>query len=214
MAQALSDEAERVVMFPAQRGRARMMLGDTADELPFRSSADFVVTSLPYCTRIDYTAATRIELAVLANLCRVEVGDLSRKMIGSTRVPERSVRATDSFGPTCRQFLRELKVHPSKASAIYYYRTHVDYFRKMVRSLRNVRAALRPGGGAVIVVQDSFYKDLHNDLPGAFEEMGQRCGLKLERRENFEIGRTMAGVNPGARSYRKTFQAVLCFSRT
>lgn len=217
MAQALSDEAQRLGMFPIQRGRARMVLGDTADGLPFHGSADLVVTSPPYCTRIDYTAATRVELAVLAGLSRIEVGDLSRKMIGSTRVPVQSVRATDSFGPTCRQFLRELKAHPSRASATYYYRTHVDYFRKMVRSLRNVRAALRPGGGAVIVVQDSFYKDLHNNLPKAFEEMGQRCRLKLERRDDFAIGRTMAGVNPGARSYRDTFQAVeavLCFSRT
>ena len=29
-------------------------------------SVDFVLTSPPYCTRIDSTAATRIELAVLA----------------------------------------------------------------------------------------------------------------------------------------------------
>lgn len=217
MAQALAEEAGRIGLFGAQRGRARIVLGDTAASPPCKNAADLVVTSPPYCTRIDYTAATRVELAILWDLCGIEVGELSRRMIGSTRVPDRSVRATDVFGPTCRQFLRELREHPSKASATYYYRTHVDYFRKMARSLRNVRAALRPGGGAVIVVQDSFYKDLHNDLPKTFEEMGQLCGLKLERREDFTIARTMAGVNPGARSYRKTFQAVeavLCFSRS
>jgi hypothetical protein len=66
------------------------------------------------------------------------------------------------------------------------------------------------------VVQDSFYKDLHKDLPKAFGAMGQRCGLRLKRREGFAIARTRAGVNPGARSYREAFQtveAVLCFSR-
>lgn len=215
MAGALAIEAERVGQFGHCRGRARMVLGDTASGLPFESDADLVIASPPYCTRIDYTAATRVELAVLSGLCGGDFGELSRRMIGSTRVPGRRVLPSDAFGPTCRQFLSDLRAHPSKASATYYYRTHVDYFWKMARSLRAVRRALRPGGGAVIVVQDSFYKDLHNDLPKMFEEMGERCGLRLERREDFPIARTMAGVNPRTRIYRNDFRAVevvLCFS--
>lgn len=58
----------------------------TKDGLP-ANSIDLILTSPPYCTRIDYTAATRVELALLAPFIGVAVDELGRQMIGSTRVP-------------------------------------------------------------------------------------------------------------------------------
>ena len=45
------------------------------------------------------------------------------------------------------------------------------------------------GGRAVLVVQDSYYKDVHNDLPTITAEMAQSVGLKLQRREDFRLQR-------------------------
>jgi hypothetical protein len=186
---------------------------DTADGTPFLTRADLILTSPPYCTRIDYVATTRIELAVLAPMVILDAGDLSRAMMGSTRVAPQ-VDRPDNLGTTCNLFLDQIRAHPSKASGGYYYKSHVDYFSKLSRSLVTVAGSLKPGGCAVLVVQDSYYKDVHNDLPAITVEMAESHGLRLRRREDFRLGRTLAGVNPGSRRYRTESvanEAVLCF---
>ncbi|MEM9762182.1 MAG: DNA methyltransferase [Pseudomonadota bacterium] len=214
MARALTGEDRSPSLFSGRAGEARLAVGDTTRSALPASSADMILTSPPYCTRIDYTAATRVELAVLDELTGSSVEVMRRQMIGSTLAPQSRINKTQAFGPTCISFLERLKRHPSKASTGYYYTTHTDYYRKMVLSMRGVTAALRPGGSAVLIVQDSYYKEIHNDLPQIITEMGEICGLKLRRREDFRMGRTMAGINPKTRAYKRdmgAIEAVLCF---
>jgi hypothetical protein len=191
-------------------------LADTSRAIPAVGNADLILTSPPYCTRIDYAVATRIELAILQPLLTQTPEHLSRQMTGSTRVPDGAIDAIREWGGTCRGFLAALKRHPSKASAGYYYQTHLDYFKKMYSSLANCAAALRSSGELVLVVQDSFYKDVHNDLPTILAEMTQSHGLDLVRRRDFYIGRSMAGINPGSRTYPRrpgATESVLCFRK-
>ena len=61
---------------------AACRVGDSTDLVLQKSSIDLVLGSPPYCTRIDYTAATRVELAVLSRLIQVDVKCLGRQMIG------------------------------------------------------------------------------------------------------------------------------------
>lgn len=214
MADALSLEATSPSLFERGSGNVLLRAANTTTDRPFPQKADLIVTSPPYCTRIDYAASTRVELAVLAPVTTVE--DLGRAMIGSTRVPTSQVRKSAAFGDTCLNFLERLRAHPSKASSGYYYKTHVDYFRKMVGSLRNLATSLRPDGAAILVVQDSHYKEIHNDLPTIITEIATGCGMVLRRREDYPLGQTMAGVNPRARRYRQSStatEAVLCFSK-
>jgi hypothetical protein len=181
-----------------------------------RRSVDAVLTSPPYCTRIDYTAATRVELAIISRLVHTDTLQLGRDMIGSTRVPKVKVAQDISWGPTCRKFLSEMKQHPSKASDGYYLNTHLDYFDKISRSLWVISKALRSKGAAILVVQDSFYKDIHNDLPRIMTEMAARRGLSLKRREDFYIRRSMSGINPNTRNYNRrpgAVESVLCFEK-
>ncbi|WP_051505707.1 hypothetical protein [Mesorhizobium sp. WSM2561] len=178
-----------------------------------QSSIDFVLTSPPYCTRIDYTAATRVELAVLGPLLKVRPRELGRQMIGSVQVPNDVIEINESWGPSCASFLAALKRHRSKASAGYYYKTHLDYFDKMARSLDRVSKALKPGGQAVFVIHDSYYKDIHNDLPTILEEMRTRQGLYLSGRQDFHL-RSMSDINPGRKTYMRppgATKSVLCF---
>lgn len=180
-------------------------------------SIDLVLTSPPYCTRIDYTAATRVELAVLEPLLGMTPDELGAKMIGSTQVPKLPIEANKAWGPTCSRFLRAVRSHPSKASAGYYYSTHLDYFDKMSRSLDALASGLKPEGLAVLVVQDSYYKDVHNDLPKIIGEMGKAAGLRLARTERYAWTQSMSRINPHTKAYKRpshATEAVLCFTKS
>lgn len=196
-------------------GDCKVTLSDTVSMDITADSVDFVLTSPPYCTRIDYTAATRIELAVLAPLLKTAERDLGRQMIGSTQVPKADIVVNQGWGETCLTFLNALKAHPSKASAGYYYRTHLDYFDKMDRSMQRLAVGLKPGGRAVLVVQDSYYKDIHNNLPKIITEIGAHHGLTLFQRKAFRL-RSMSDINPGRHTYRRpsgATESVLCFTK-
>jgi DNA modification methylase len=196
-------------------GDADLFIAYTAS-LTLAKKVDFILTSPPYCTRIDYAAATRIELALLNPLLGVDMKELGRSMIGSTRVPTAEIGHNAEWGATCRRFLNAVKKHPSKASGGYYYKTHLDYFSKMHASLTNLGSVLKDSGKAILVVQDSYYKDVHNDLATIIEEMAKGANLKLGRRVDFHINRTMADVNPHSRTYRQSggaVESVLCFQK-
>lgn len=191
-------------------------LVDSTLHSPLPCSVDFVLTSPPYCTRIDYTSATRIELAVLHTLLPSDVPNLSRKMTGSIRVPSGEIVARDDWGDQCNTFLQNVRLHSSKASAGYYLKTHLDYFDKMGNSLTGISKSLKPGGAAIFVVQDSYYKDVHNDLPAVIVEMAQTRGLALRRKDDFNVRRTMAGINPYTRNYARkagAVESVLCLEK-
>jgi DNA modification methylase len=193
-----------------------LRLADTSATELESESVDFVLTSPPYCTRIDYTAATRVELALVSPLTGVDPDALSRKMTGSIRVPQHEISVSESWGPTCATFLETLRKHRSKASGGYYYKTHVDYFDKVARSITNVTRALKLGGGSVIVVQDSYYKEVHNDLPGIITEICKIRGLDLRLRKDFLISRSMSGINQKSKIYNRKserVEAVLCFEK-
>ncbi len=137
-----------------EQGAVALKIVDSTKAIAPASSIHFILTSPPYCTRIDYSAATRIELALLYPLLNLRMEDLGRSMIGSTRVPDRDIVIQPHWGETCAQFLAQLEAHRSKASAGYYLKTHLDYFDKMAHSLANVTAALKPRGAAILVVQE------------------------------------------------------------
>lgn len=196
-------------------GSARIALSDTASMILEPETVDLVLTSPPYCTRIDYTAATRIELAVLGPLLNTSPRLLGRRMIGTTQVPSAPIEVDEDWGKTCARFLEALKRHPSKASGGYYYRTHLDYFDKMSRSMERIATALKPGARALMVVQDSYYKEIHNDLPTIIGEIGAAHGLRLKRREDFHL-RSMSDINPARLTYKRpggATESVLCFSK-
>lgn len=193
-----------------------LLVADTAAGINTQRPVDFVLTSPPYCTRIDYTAVTRLQLAVIEPLLTIEKAELSRNMLGSVRVPTQELQQEEEWGPTCNAFLDAVKNHTSKASSGYYYKTHLDYFEKMHRSLRSISSVMRSKGAAVLVVQDSFYKDVHNPLPTIVGELADAHGLRLRRREDFHLSKTLAGSHPHSKSYRKTFgavESVLCFEK-
>ena len=187
----------------------------TSLHLPLvNSSIDLVLTSPPYCTRIDYAVSTSAELALLR--MGAEADTLRRSMMGTTTVPHTPPLENQDWGRTCLRFLESVRVHASRASSSYYYKNHVQYFDQLFSSLAEIMRVLRSKGTCCLVVQDSYYKEIHNDLIKIVREMGSNLGFTLTHSVKFPIARTLAAVHPGVKRYRQTFtatEAVLVFSR-
>jgi hypothetical protein len=200
-------------IFHVERGSVKIEIKDNsniADCVPF---ADLVLTSPPYCTRIDYTRATSIELALLFPLIRLKRADLSASMLGSVHAPASNIDVDSRWGATCIEFLNRVYTHKSKASSTYYYKTHLDYFMKLRRSIDGVVDCIKPGGGLIAIIQNSFYKEILNDLPKIFVEMCAESGFSLERQEIFPLNRGLAMIHPQAKVYARDqlpAESVLC----
>ncbi len=179
-------------------------------------SVDCIITSPPYCTRIDYGVATMPELAILGFHPRKNFDILRRNLIGTSTVPKEADLPNINWGNTCNSFLKSLLKHHSKASKSYYYKSHLQYFGSIFSSMIEAARVLKPSATAVIVVQDSHYKDIHNNLPVIFSEMANEMGLILVRAEHYPPPRNMAKRNPEVKKYRTHITAnesVLCFKK-
>lgn len=186
--------------------RAMASTGDSRS-LPLEdNSVGAAVTSPPYCTRIDYAVATRPELAVL-RADEAAFRSLRDLMVGTPTITgERG--NPQVWGPAATKFLEQVSAHESRASATYYAKYFTQYYAAMWDSLNELRRVCQPEGTAVLVVQDSHYKEVHNDTPGILLEMAKEAGFDSRKRHDFPIPRTKAAMNPRARAYRKTSTAV------
>lgn len=189
-------------------------LADIVSDQLEQSSYDMLITSPPYCTRIDYAEATGVELALVTKNADSLRHQLRTRMLGTTRAEKIEIQPEDSWGGRCKMFLEQVANHPSKASSTYYYKVHLDYYNKLFLSLENAFNALVNDGQAVIVAQDSFYKDLHNDLPSIIIDMACNLGMHLMERTDFRNLRSMSDINPGAAGFRRKLvrhESVLSF---
>lgn len=201
---------------PDQTARVSISVA-SSEALPMEDkTVDLVLTSPPYCTRIDYAVATMVELALLGYVPNGNLDQMRRALIGTSTVPKEATAVSQDWGPTCRTFLQKVAAHRSKASRTYYYKNHTQYFAAIYSSLGEVSRVLRPLGRCIMVAQDSYYKDVHTDLPRILVEMAESHDLTLSGRKDFPLSTTLARVNPGTRQYRTHFEAmesVLCLTK-
>ncbi|MDR7151517.1 DNA modification methylase [Hydrogenophaga palleronii] len=165
-------------------------------------SIDVILTSPPYCTRIDYAVATSAELAVLGYFKDDGFTTLRHDLMGTTTVPSSAPPAKPTWGGTCIDFLEKIETHKSVASSTYYLKNHLRYFSSLQASLSEVARVLKPQGIASFVVQDSAYKDLHNDLPEIVSEMCDILGLIQFQRDDFSLGSSLSSINSRSRPYK------------
>lgn len=184
----------------------QVRLGDSRD-LPIEgNTVGGVVTSPPYCTRIDYGVATRPELAILGAGER-DLKELRDQMVGTPTMTGKH-GAAEQWGATATAFLDGVAAHASRASAGYYTKYFRQYYAGMWDSLAELRRVLKDGAPAVLVVQDNYYKDLHNDTAKILGEMGTAIGFDTVDRHDFPVTRNRASMNPRTRQYRTKASAV------
>lgn len=205
MINALREEPNYV---PVQQRKVSIVSGDSAKLSLPDDSVDFFLSSPPYCTRIDYAMATMPELAILGYDLDSSFQKLRRRLIGSTTVPSDVEPPALEWGLECNTFLENVANHPSKASRTYYYKNHVEYFGRMFQSLKEVARVLRPDSRCVIVAQDSYYKNVRNNLPFILQEMLEGLGMISEQPIHFPNRRIMSNINGQSRHYRNRPKAV------
>lgn len=195
--------------------RVMIKMGDATNLRLERDTVDAIITSPPYCTRIDYAVATSLELALL----RMTVDDyqkLRRSLVGTSTVqPSVPVPAPD-WGAACTSFLEKVRSHPSYASKTYYYKSHVQYYRALYSSIGEASRVCKSGGDLVFVVQNSYYKEVLNDLALVVEEMGSVFDLETRQRCDFSSSRSMSDINTNSKKYlkaRRTEESVIIFKK-
>lgn len=189
----------------------------SSDNIPLKDNEiDAVITSPPYCTRIDYAVLTSLELALIG--CPIEeMEKLRKRMIGSPVINESIPTLNSNWGKTCLETLSKINSHNSKASKTYYYKTYLQYFDSIYKSIVEINRVLKRNGYGVFVVQDSYYKDVHVNLPQIIIEMTKGLGWTQCCKEDFESKVSMAEINPKIRKYRvntKSVESVIIFKKT
>lgn len=177
-------------------------------------SVDAVITSPPYCTRIDYVIATLPELAALGAR-KDEIAALRATMIGTPVV--RGANADEPLpGKKLPAFIKAVDEHDSYAARSYYLKFYRSYFAGMERSFEELARVTKPGAWLVFVAQDSWFKQLHVPVPELLAEMGERRGWRVDRRDHPVVW-NRAGMHPHGRTYRSSTRAtesVLVFTTT
>lgn len=160
-------------------------------------TVDAVIASPPYCTRIDYVRKTGPELALLGAK-PVDMEDLRDQMIGTPTISQTQPKPTAKWGRTCLNLLDRISQHKAYASKSYYWKTYAQYFGSLNQSLVEITRTVRPGGLCFLVVQDSYYKDVHIDLAKVTTEVTECLGWTQMSRSDFPTTRTIVGLNSKA----------------
>ena len=196
--------------------RMGMLSVSRSQAVPLKDAvADLVLTSPPYCTRIDYVISTAPELAILGVSERA-FDSLRRSLMGTTTVEKSMGEIDERWGSTCCRFLEAVRKHPSKASSTYYLKSHVQYFRELFSSIEECGRILGSQCTAVFVVQDSEYKGIRNDLASIAVEMFESVGLESVGRSDFEKRISMRSLNAASRMYASgspPVESVLTFKK-
>jgi tRNA G10 N-methylase Trm11 len=162
------------------------------------ASVDAVVTSPPYCTRIDYFRATAFELAALGIGDDGERYRLLRSSAMGTNLMRSARPDLDAQPRGVQMLLSCIQKHPSKASGSYYYKHYAQYFDDAIRSVAEIRRVLKPGGTALLVVQSSYYKDIPVPLGDLYAALGENLGLQSRVVLRVPVRRVLATINPRA----------------
>jgi DNA modification methylase len=182
----------------------KLILSDSR-KLPIKDSkVDFILTSPPYCTRIDYAVNTSFELAALnSHNNDEEFKDFRRTMMGAPLVRRKEIfPPQNNWADGVKKVLSEIQSHKSKASESYYYKTYWDYFDDTNKSLQEIFRCLKKNTKAVFVIQGSFYKEIYIDLPSLYREMGERIGFTTSMLNSIPVAHSLSQINVRSAKYR------------
>lgn len=158
---------------------------------------DAVITSPPYCTRIDYAIKMSIEHS--AAFGKLDFDRLRKELLGTTTIE--NIINPSPLGPYCIDLLNNIRLHSSKASGTYYLKNIKQYLDGLSQSIKEIGRVLSEGGNCFIVVQDSHYKEIPISLDIVVRELGQLNDLVEVERFTFSTNLAMSNINTASRRY-------------
>jgi hypothetical protein len=167
-----------------------------------KGSFDFCLTSPPYLNRLDYVVAHLPELSILKYVAPIDMERLRSAMIGTTKIVTKDEGPTPGqWGPSCRATLERIWDHKAYASRRYYYYTYRQYFARIYSSLERLTSMLRVGAQGVVVIQNSFYKDLNIPTPDIVSEMLQSLASRSQIVKTEYVKAHMGRMSPKQATY-------------
>lgn len=166
-----------------------------------QDTVNIVMTSPPYCTRVDYVISSSIELAVMG-YSKDEIEELRNNMIGTPTIgnnPIGEINEIESI--TAQRVLRKIHSHSSKAAKTYYYKTYFQYFDSMQKSVYEIDRVLANDGIVMLVIQDSYFKDILVDVSKCIREMFYNLGYRHVFSRSFKASNNMRYINTKSRQY-------------
>jgi hypothetical protein len=177
---------------------------------------DFCITSPPYLNRLDYVVAHLPELSTLQLVLPFSLDKLKSSMIGTTKMVEKfDIDVPKIWGPSAVQAMAAVLHHQSYASARYYYHTYFSYFDRLHSSLLQLKRFMRKDACGLIVLQDSFYKDVLIPTAQICAEMLDQLSCDARVVRSTSVQTHMGRLSPSQVSYapKKTLSESLVYFR-
>ena len=173
---------------------------------------DAIVTSPPYCTRLDYPVATQPELSLLGfGRTSPRFRSLRNNTLGTPTIRPTSEAPTHSLGPSCDRVLSAVATHSSRASSTYYFRFLSEigavspaYGFQWHRTKSSIVSDLHGSPRTLVCIWrgTAGSRKVRIDLAAIASEQLQALGWTQMQRTHFDVHRTLADLNPLSSDYR------------
>ena len=188
---------------PLPKNRATILTGDSR-HLPIRTgSVRVVLSSPPYCNRLDYPISQALEHAILGIDPHDSLGkQLRREFMGSPLVREKGQSSIRREWPeSLSKLLKEIQDSEPGAPSTHL-KVYRQYFKDYWRSLREIARCLTPSGDLILVVQPCFHKNILIDLPALTVDLASSTGFEFVKSSSSPAAKVLSRCNPFAKKYQ------------
>lgn len=177
-------------------------------------SLDAILTSPPYANRTDY-----IRHYLPASELLLAAAGQSERLVRSKQISTPLIREAEPKRPlpsTVLKVLDEIRTHPSYASERYYYKGFLYYFSDMFDALVKMHSWLRHGGLLLMVIQDTYYKDVYVPTADMIVDLAASVGFQPAGRRDWRVRHYLSRLSPHSRraaSNRSLNESVVALSK-
>lgn len=178
------------------------------------NALDAIVTSPPYANRTDYIRHYLPASELLLEAAGRDERQVRAQQIGTPLI--RESQPVSTLPPALMNLLEEIRTHNSYASERYYYKGFLYYFNDMQDALRCMHLWLRSRGLLMMVVQDTYYKDVYVPTASLLVELATHIGFQFEGRRDWPVRQHLSRLSPHSRRVirnRALNESVVVFSK-
>jgi tRNA G10 N-methylase Trm11 len=176
-------------------------------------SLDAIVTSPPYPNRTDYIRHYLPAAELLLGGDHDTERTLREVQIGTPLI--REGHANTSLPASVETVIERVRNHRSYASERYYAKGFRYYFDDMARSLAQFTRWLAPNGTVILVVQDTYYKEILISVADLLGDIATASGLAVIGQERFKVRHALSRLSPHSRAVPKPqlFETVVMLTK-